>query len=344
MRDGAYALYGRNSPELLPEGSLIEDMVFRHVSTVLISCCVALVFCGAGCSAEKGGQLSMSLDLLPSDAEIPNWSKSGEPKVFIGTKLSEYIDGGSELYFAYNFERAFVQQYKSESQAVITVELYKMDRPENAYGVYSFDTMGEHPDIGQGATYGYGLLQFWKDRFFVRVLSVSEEVDLRDDILGFGNRVASKIESEGSKPDIISRIEHIGIVPESLHYFHKNVVLNNLYYVSDENILNLSEKTEAITFQHDHGGRIIRIIRAILIEYPDPGEAQTAYARFAQSYFHDTVDKYPDLTVTPLIVEKVENDEFSGVKRSGAFLAFVFEAGSEEGCRNILDLVCERLN
>lgn len=67
--------------------------------------------------------------------------KAGKPEVkkerkFAGTALYGFMNGGSDLYLEYGFQNLSVLDviYKGEEY---TVEIYEMDTPENAFGIYS---------------------------------------------------------------------------------------------------------------------------------------------------------------------------------------------------------------
>ena len=122
-----------------------------------------------GCSGGSGEIKGF----LPSSTEVQGIKKEGRSQIYKGIKLFDYMNGGAELYYEYNFEQICVQRYQT-AHGEATVEIYQMDLPENAYGIYTFDTKGEHPSIGQDATYERGLLGFWKGRYFVRVFAESE--------------------------------------------------------------------------------------------------------------------------------------------------------------------------
>jgi hypothetical protein len=57
-------------------------------------------------------------------------------KVYDGSSLYGYIDGGAELYLAYDFEHLLVQEVNLGKRAY-TVQVYAMKDPLNAYGIYS---------------------------------------------------------------------------------------------------------------------------------------------------------------------------------------------------------------
>jgi hypothetical protein len=220
-----------------------------------------------GCSGS-GGELK---GLLPSSADVSGITAGGRPHIYKGMKLFDYINGGAELYYEYGFEQACVQRYQPPPGEV-TAEIYQMDLPVNAYGIYTFDTKGEHPSIGQDATYERGLLSFWKGRYFVRVFSENEE--LKETILVLGRAIAQKITQEGERPDILASIPSFWVEGDSLLYFRGMIALNNSYFLSHQDILSLSEGSEGITFQYKPEAQPLRVI---MVRYPNRPQAEEAF-------------------------------------------------------------------
>ena len=54
--------------------------------------------------------------------EITGWKQSGEPQTFLPGTLYEYIDGGADLYLAYDFQELKVAEYLDDKKATVTVE------------------------------------------------------------------------------------------------------------------------------------------------------------------------------------------------------------------------------
>ena len=281
-----------------------------------------------------------TIDLLASDKIHENWTETSHLEHYVGNELVEYINGGAELYFAYGFKQAYIKEYRNDTGKNITVEVYEMDKSENAYGVYSFDTDGEHLDIGCEATYAYGLLKFWKDRFFVRIVSDSEDEETRNAILFCGTQIAGKINNKGKKPGILSNLPAKRASIKNLRYFHTNTCLNNFYYLSDENILGLNSETEAVTYEYIVGSQLLRVV---LIQYLTSEHAEESYLNFIRSYFFDKSIRYSNLQRTYEYIEVVEENKYTGIKLSGNFLIVVFEAENRESCKRILDLQVNRL-
>ena len=226
-----------------------------------------------GCSGGSGEIKG----LLPSSADVPGITKGGRPHIYKGEKLFDYMNGGAELYYEYGFEQACVQRYQTPPGEV-TAEIYQMDLPANAYGIYTFDTKGEHPSIGQDATYERGLLGFWKGRFFVRVFSENEE--LKETILVLGRAIAQKITDEGERPAIVDSIPSFWVEGNSLLYFRGMIALNNSYFLSHQNVLSLGAGSEGITVQYTPETQPLRVI---MVRYLDRTQAEEGFQSFQAS-------------------------------------------------------------
>jgi len=223
-----------------------------------------------GCAGGGDGDLK---GFLPSSVKAQGIriKKDGLARIYEGKTLFDYMDGGAELYYEYGFVQACVQRYKA-SQQEVTVEIYQMDTSAHAYGVYTFDTQGEHPPIGQEATYARGLLNCWKGRYVVRVFSENE--GLKDVLLALGRAVTKKIRQEGERPDILTFLPPQWVVGNSLLYFRGVIALNNSYFLSHQDVLFLSKGAEGISFQYKPEAQPLRVI---MVRYPGRSQAKEAF-------------------------------------------------------------------
>jgi len=119
-----------------------------------------------------------------------------------------------------------------------------------------------------------------------------------------------------------------GLIPDSVHYFHKHTVLNFHFYLADGNILNLTDKTEALLAQYKIDSAKPRLL---IVRYPTTKDATAAYEHFARTYFKDK-----PATKAASRIEAVEHGEFTGARRSRNVLRFVFEAKAREQCDKLL--------
>ena len=279
-------------------------------------------------------------DLLPGKKELMEWSSVSPPEVYLEEGLFDYMDGGAELYLEFNFKRVAIQEYTNKQGSSFMIEVYQMDSPNNAYGIYSFDTRGEHPVIGQGATYSSGLLKFWKDRFFCRILSLDQGENLKSIIFAIGEKIAARILTEGARPHILTYVPRENITPESIHYFHQRVTLNNFYYLSDKNVLNLNEKTEGVFFEYKPGGKIAKVI---LIRYPRTEDSLAAFKKFLNLYLQDKDFNNVGSNEEKEIIRSVRDGEYMGIKLDRDYLVLVFETRNKQICQDILRGMSRRL-
>ncbi len=79
----------------------------------------------------------------PASAGLPEavgaWRLSGAPRVLLPDQLYEYMDGGADLYLGYRFKRLELREYAAPDRDPIVVEAYRMETPDDAYGLLSLD-------------------------------------------------------------------------------------------------------------------------------------------------------------------------------------------------------------
>ncbi len=278
------------------------------VLAVMVSCSQA---------HNQGHQSPTLAHLLPTTPA--GWREEGKTLTFSGPALSDYIDGGAEAYIAYGFREVAVREFQNDSGARLTVEIYQMNRPENAYGIYSTDSAGEHWDIGAGASYGGGLLRFWKGPYFVRIMcfpQASEAV-----IKETGVKIAGAIDAESGLPEILKILPDEGVDPDTVCYFHRQTSLNNIRFLSDENVLHLGDDVEAVTWeQADIAGKL----RQIVLRYPSESVATDALRDFTRKWL-----QLREMTATRLTAPTRERT-YAAVSLKAPWLLIVLDAPTVE--------------
>lgn len=301
--------------------------------TKVVVLLLAIAVC-SGCSSrekEVATPPSEETDLLSLvSIQVPGWQEAETVLVSKAEDAHKYMDGRAGLYLAYGFRSLAVKKYKNKKSLPMLVEVYEFDTSENAYGMYSFDTVGGKLDIGQGAVYGHGLLRFWKDKMLVRVFAEEEYLELEEDVLVFGRQIDSRILKTGSKPDLLSLVPDEDLVPDSLHFFHQNICLNNIYYIPESTALKLSEQTDAVTAQYTLGGK--HLARLLLIEYPDESAAGQAFESFSASYFQGESIQADQRINT---VRMAEN-EYNSITLNRNFVILVLEAQYANLCKKLV--------
>ena len=113
---------------------------------------------------------------------VSGWTAEPQDRIFDDKTIFSYINGGAEVYKAYNMQRCLSRRYAAPNRLVIILDIFDMGSSQDAFGVFTHDTDGEAIDVGQNARLRPGWLSFWKFRFFVSIYAEEEtEVSRRAD-------------------------------------------------------------------------------------------------------------------------------------------------------------------
>jgi hypothetical protein len=260
--------------------------------------------------------------------QVLDWKASGEDAVYDRKTLYDYMDGGAEVYLAFDFREVFVRKYADAAGNEIALDIYDMGSPAEAFGMFSCDRQDPEAGLGQGSEYGPGLLRFWRGRHFVSITVSGNEDKAEKAVLELGKAVAPLLGPDGAPPEMIRLLPASGLKPGKTAYFHNHVHLSNRYYISSENVLNLDEKTECVFAEYNpvvadapvgaSGGDSARLL---VVRYPDAARAGAAAGSFLRALLPQADADGAALT---------EKKKWSTVKTRENVLAAVFEASSKE--------------
>jgi len=290
-----------------------------------------LILLGLSLFAPDAARADENMLRLPQ--EVQGWNADGEDKVFTRQTIFDYMDGGGEIYLAYDFQRLLTREYARENAPRIVAEVYQMASSGDAYGIFTQDTDGQPVSVGQSALYSPGLLRFWKHRFFVRLQAEDETPKVKAALMSLGSRLASAIPQEGRKPALLEALPPQGLLESSVHYFHTSVLLNIHYFLADSNLLNLNSKTEAILAQYQQDRDRPRLL---IVHYPRPSDAAAAFEQFGRVYLRQS-------PAGNAVYRKLEKEQFAGGRREERVLLLVFEAGSRESAEKLVDFAASRM-
>jgi hypothetical protein len=149
---------------------------------------IALVSIPLG--AFKGSKIEsiqhLMQEFLPKMYNYNGWTSVEQAKYYVANdsdlkdkkinnvqSLWEYIDGAAEIYNQYEFEMMQLKRYtnKTNKQAEITLEIYRMNDPLHAFGIYSYERSGikEFLEIRQEGYYVKDALTFWRGNYYVKL-------------------------------------------------------------------------------------------------------------------------------------------------------------------------------
>lgn len=268
-------------------------------------------------------------DLLPDT--INGWTPAKEDRYFDKTSLYDYINGSAELFISYGFKNVISRTYSKEDQPDVIVEIFEMITSENAFGIFSNQRDSNNINFGQGAQYIEGSLIFWKDHYFISVVTHEENQDTKETILKLAKEIDEAIKTEGEIPDIVRLLPKKSLVKDGICFFRHYIWLNNYFFISTENILNINKNTNALIAKY---GSPEERYFLIIIEYQNPNKAQKAYSKFAINY---AMELFEDEIV------QTEDEKWIGCRWSGRILILAFNAPDNYIVEELFDQVCKRI-
>jgi hypothetical protein len=153
-------------------------------------------------SAPVSEQTKAKLTSLLPDAAKLNAERTGDP-AFYGENLYEYIDGAADSFHSYDFAALIHQEYKVDN-ADVTVDIYDMGSPLNAFGIYSAERSPNYDFRAYGAE-GYIddlTLNFFQDSYYIKMSAYSENGKNRPVMEAFVQAISQRIGKGNSMPDV----------------------------------------------------------------------------------------------------------------------------------------------
>ena len=160
--------------------------------------------------------------MLPDSAELPGWQMANKPYRYSPQDLYKYINGEAEFFLAYGFVSLKGANYSSgsDSRDSITVDIYDMGEKLNAFGVFQSKRGRESSSLKIGAaSFGSdGFIVFYKDRYYVEILSFVEGEQRKTEHVIIAQKVAEKIQGDISPPNELSYLSEFGRIEGSERY------------------------------------------------------------------------------------------------------------------------------
>ena len=273
-----------------------------------------LVHCG-------GGNVNLSRSIPMS---IAGWQAGEEDETYDRDTLYGYMNGGAEVFLAFEFREVFVRRYGRDGADDIVLDVYDMGSPAEAFGVFSCDREDPAAGIGQGSEFGFGMLRFWRNRFFVTIMTTGEDEAADVAILDLGRAVADELGPDGEPPAMLRLLPTDGLIDDRTSYFHSNINLNNRYFIASENILGLGDDSECVFAEYrDDGAESVKLL---VVSYPNSARAGAAFNSFIQGYM-------PEAGESGLAQMEDGGWTLAGVHEG--YLSIVFDAPTEDSARRI---------
>jgi len=329
--------------------------IFTPSRLILVLCfCLTTFLFISTVTDQAGGKMRESKPDLPKSFGL--WTGPDSPQFVNAKNIFDYMDGAGELYLGYRFDHLELYEYEAQNQKNILVELYFMKTPDDAFGLLSLDWGGESVDLDQTqpanaapgnsiwprALYGEGLLRLWSNTIYARIMAYQETPESKEAVLALGRSIV-KDRGIAPRPDLLK------LLPDSFRpdwvlckdrasYFRSHLVLNSLYYLGQENMLDLDLASEAVTSPYERkGSQILKRIQFLLVRYPDHERALRALAHFHKAYLPEHPFSLQSGSSGKIVDVFPIEDGWLGYKLQDNTIAFIFNCPDQETAKTIIN-------
>ncbi len=174
------------------------------VRFIILTVAVMVIIAGCGKDQEKV-KLGDPREYLPQSATSISLERSSDIRTFAERSLWEYIDGGAELYYTYDFLVVATADYTSD-HAELLVDIYQFGTTDYAFGLYSMLRGVDVQLIALGIE-GFTdplSITFVKGEYVVRLIAYEETDDNLLALTNLADEIAALIPGTTSKPDMFA--------------------------------------------------------------------------------------------------------------------------------------------
>ncbi len=252
--------------------NITEDISTQSRLFFVLCSCLLFFLLISTMPGQTGGKMQKSKPTLPKT--VGAWTRPDSHQLVTAKNIFDYMDGAGELYIGYCFDHLESYEYKAQNQNNILVELYFMKTSDDAFGLLSLDWEGEPVELtGEPADsnksllakatpessswpralYGQGLLRLWSDTIYARIMASQETPESKGAVLALGRSVV-KDRGNPPGPSLLKKLPDSFpadwmLGKDRTSYFRSHLVLNSIYYLGQENMLDLDLNSEAVTSQ-----------------------------------------------------------------------------------------------
>lgn len=257
----------------------------KTLGVPLCLCVFVAIFFFHPVYATDGGDIR-----FPPDGFAPGWQKKGPVQEFDRNGLYGHINGGSELFLEFGFENLRLQKYHCAGDE-ISIEVYRMDIPESALGIYLARCGKETPVPGITVrhTGDFSQIMLLHGNYFLVIDNFTGKATLLPVMVQLAGETLKCLPGQKEKKDdfnhLFSLLPLENRVPGSELLVRGYYSMQSIYTLGEGDILLLKNKIFGITaeYKDQHGGTYNRLV----VRYPDE-----AYARQAFSYLRANLDSY----------------------------------------------------
>jgi hypothetical protein len=179
-------------------------------------CFLSVAVIIASLSVISGQQLFPALKGYKSASDYP---------VYTPDDLWDYINGAADAYLAMGFIDLNITEYV-KGRNRIKAEIYRFGDDTRAFGMYSMERSPDYSFLPAGVQ-GYneeGAVHFYKDRYYVKIMTHSKSSGVNGRMLELAGLIASRIEGKNEFPALLKLFPREGLLPNQETYLLESVL------------------------------------------------------------------------------------------------------------------------
>jgi hypothetical protein len=262
---------------------------------------------------------------------LPDWTRDGEPQHFAGENLFTYIDGGAEIYLEYGFRRVVVQDYKNDAGSRLSLEIFEMDSPDSAYGIYTFKRSrhGDPVALGDECQLADYYLNLCKGPYLVTVTGLDPTDNTQKALVLLARSIDAKMGCSAPPPSLVSRLPRDGLEIQSIKYFRGPLALYNSYAFF---------RNDVFAFSAGVKGEYASGYSLYIFEYPDVLSAQGRFSEVGKSF--EQSERYREFTEKRGVYQlKDDREKRIFAAASGKYVFLLLGAEDEASARKVFLLI-----
>lgn len=157
--------------------------------------------------------------------QVAGWQLAEAAQSYFPESLFEYINGAAESYLAYDFKELLAAEFELRGgQATLTLDIYDMGTPLNAFGIFSAERFPENQPVAVGLM-GYmegETLYFVAGRYYVKLLGYGLGPEAGALLMDFARKVSAPVKDLGVAPPVFARFPRENMVAMSEKFINRN--------------------------------------------------------------------------------------------------------------------------
>jgi hypothetical protein len=164
-----------------------------------------------------------------NSAFFPNlegWKKPDSLSNYTADNLWDIINGAADGYLLYDFELMTMGDYTQPDGKYITLEIYRHQSPEDAFGIYSQErpSKATYNDVGGQGYQEDANLNFFADRYYVKIRCSGKTEGEIKAVRNLGETIANQIDPSSKLPVQLALFPQEGKIPNSEQYINQNFI------------------------------------------------------------------------------------------------------------------------